>query len=179
MRKRHILGFFDELSRTPAFLFLCAMFLCGAAAGALTGLRAAAQGGAQTLASMLAALPAHLLRSALSAMLWLALPLVCGLLRPASLFLAALAAARGFVLALTAAVALGDTDGLLLSLCATGLPALLSVPALLASCAMVWQAGETSGRYSLRTCRAPYVVCLALAVCSALLRAALAVVCKL
>lgn len=34
MNKQHILGFFDDLVRTPVFLFLCAMFLCGAAAGA-------------------------------------------------------------------------------------------------------------------------------------------------
>ncbi|MFQ9975642.1 MAG: hypothetical protein ACLRVN_04890 [Butyricicoccus sp.] len=40
MNKQHILGFFDDLARTPVFLFLCAMFLCGAAAGGLTGLRA-------------------------------------------------------------------------------------------------------------------------------------------
>ena len=33
MSKQHILGFFDDLVRTPAFLFLCAMFLCGAVAG--------------------------------------------------------------------------------------------------------------------------------------------------
>ena len=36
MNKQHILGFFDDLVRTPVFLFLCAMFLCGAAAGGLT-----------------------------------------------------------------------------------------------------------------------------------------------
>ena len=35
MKKQHILGFFDSLVRTPAFLFLCAMFLCGALAGGL------------------------------------------------------------------------------------------------------------------------------------------------
>ena len=58
MNKRHILGFFDDLVRTPAFLFLCAMFLCGAAAGGLTGLRAAEGDGATALSAMLAALPA-------------------------------------------------------------------------------------------------------------------------
>ena len=44
MNKQHILGFFDDLVRTPVFLFLCAMFLCGAAAGGLTGLRAGRRG---------------------------------------------------------------------------------------------------------------------------------------
>ena len=32
MNKRHIPGFFDALARTPSFVFLCSMFLCGAAA---------------------------------------------------------------------------------------------------------------------------------------------------
>ena len=41
MNKRHIPGFFDALARTPSFVFLCSMFLCGAAAGGLTGLHAA------------------------------------------------------------------------------------------------------------------------------------------
>lgn len=176
MRKRHILGFFDELVRTPAFLFLCAMFLCGAVAGGLTGLRAGEGDNAVTLASLLYALPGQAVKSLLCATLWVALPLVCAMLRPAALFLSALAAARGFVLALTVAVSLGGEDGLLLSLCATGLPAVLSVPALLAACAMVWQGGEASGRYSLRACRAPYAACLALAAGSALLRVAFAAV---
>ena len=61
-------------------------------------------------------------------------------------------------------------DSLLLSLCAAGIPAVLSVSALLAACAMVWQSGETTGRYSLRTCRTPYALCILLAVCGALLR---------
>ena len=49
MNKQHILGFFDDLVRTPVFLFLCAMFLCGAAAGGLTGLRAGEGDGAAVL----------------------------------------------------------------------------------------------------------------------------------
>ena len=39
---------------------------------------------------------------------------------------------------------------------------------------MVWQGGETSGRYSLRACRGPYALCLLLAAAGALLRAGLA-----
>src|SRR5699024_11585304 len=60
------------------------------------------------LTAMLSALPEQVLKSVLCAALWLVLPLVCALLRPAALCLAALAAARGFVLALTVAVSIGD-----------------------------------------------------------------------
>lgn len=170
MKKQHILGFFDSLVRTPAFLFLCAMFLCGALAGGLTGLHASEGDSAVELTAMLAALPGQAVKSVLCAVLWVALPLVCVLLRPAAFFLSGLAAARGFVLALTVAVGVGREESLLLSLCAAGIPAVLSVSALLAACAMVWQSGETTGRYSLRTCRTPYALCILLAVCGALLR---------
>lgn len=170
MKQQRIPGFFDSLLCTPAFLFLCAMFLCGAMAGGLTGLHASDGDNALQLADLIAALPEQAGKSVLCAALWVCLPIVCALLRPAELFLSGIAAAKGFVLAMTAAVALSSEGSLLLSLCAAGIPATLSVPALLAACAMVWQSGETSGRYSLRACRAPYGVCIALAVVSALLR---------
>lgn len=79
-------------------------------------------------------------------------------------------AARGFVLALTMAVGLGQEEGALLSLGMAALPAMLGVPALLAACSMVWQSGEAMGRYSLRACRAPFAVCLLMAAAGALLR---------
>lgn len=174
MNKQHILGFFDSLVRTPAFLFLCAMFLCGALAGGLTGLHAGEGDSAIELAAVLSGLPGQTLKSVLCAVLWLVLPLVCALLRPASLCLSALAAARGFVLALTVAVGIGQGEDVLLSVAAAGLPAVLGVSALLAACAMVWQSGETAGRYSLRACRLPYALCVALAALGALLRVAVA-----
>lgn len=104
MNKQHILGFFDDLVRTPVFLFLCAMFLCGAAAGGLTGLRAGEGDGAAVLSGLLAELPAHVVQSTLCALIWVLLPLVCAFLRPRELLLSAVAAARGFVLAMTVAV---------------------------------------------------------------------------
>ena len=168
MNKQHILGFFDDLVRTPVFLFLCAMFLCGAAAGGLTGLRAVEGDGAAVLSGLLAELPAHVVQSTLCALIWVLLPLVCAFLRPRELLLSAVAAARGFVLAMTVAVSVGEA----------GVPAVLSVSALLAACSMVWQGGEATGRYSLRTCRMPYFLCITLAVLSALLRAAIATLCN-
>ena len=187
--KQHILGFFDSLVRTPAFLFLCAMFLCGALAGGLTGLHASEGDSAVELTAMLSALPERgvdlvvcpgcalpeqVLKSVLCAALWLVLPLVCALLRPVALCLSALAAARGFVLALTVAVSIGQGEDVLLSLLAAGLPAVFSVSALLAACAMVWQSGEAAGRYSLRACRVQYALCVLIAMLSALLRAGIA-----
>ena len=86
------------------FLFLCAMFLCGAAAGGLTGLRAGEGDGAAVLSGLLAELPAHVVQSTLCALIWVLLPLVCAFLRPRELLLSAVAAARGFVLAMTVAV---------------------------------------------------------------------------
>ena len=152
MNKQHILGFFDDLVRTPVFLFLCAMFLCGAAAGGLTGLRAGEGDGAAVLSGL------------------------CAFLRPRELLLSAVAAARGFVLAMTVAVSVGEGNALIIG--AAGVPAVLSVSALLAACSMVWQGGEATGRYSLRTCRMPYFLCITLAVLSALLRAAIAALCN-
>ena len=171
MNKQHILGFFDDLVRTPVFLFLCAMFLCGAAAGGLTGLRAGEGDGAAVLSGLLAELPAHVVQSTLCALIWVLLPLVCAFLRPRELLLSAVAAARGFVLAMTVAVSVGEESAIIIG--AAGVPA-----ALLAACAMVWQGGEATGRYSRRTCRMPYFLCITLAALSALLRAAIAALCN-
>lgn len=173
MRKRHILGFFDALVRSPAFLFLCAMFLCGALAGGLTGLHASEGDNALHLTALLAGLPEQAAHGVVCAVLWVLLPPLCMLLRPPMLFLSGVCAARGFVLALMIAVSIGDgADSLLLSLCTAGIPALLSVPALLAACAITWQQGEWQLLF--RNCGGPYLLCLLMAAISALLRAAFA-----
>ena len=78
------------------------------------------------------------------------------------------------LLALTVAVSIGQGEDVLLSLLAAGLPAVFSVSALLAACAMVWQSGEAAGRYSLRACRVQYALCVLIAMLSALLRAGIA-----
>ena len=77
---------------------------------------------------------------------------------------------------MTVAVSVGEGSVLIIG--AAGVPAVLSVSALLAACSMVWQGGEATGRYSLRTCRMPYFLCITLAVLSALLRAAIAALCN-
>ena len=87
MNKQHIPGFFDALVRTPAFLFLCAMFLCGALAGGLTGLHAGEGDSALTLAALLSELPRQAFYGVLCAVVWLALPLLCAPLRAAPLLI--------------------------------------------------------------------------------------------
>ena len=81
MNKRHIPGFFDALARTPSFVFLCSMFLCGAAAGGLTGLHAAEGDCALELTALLRELPGQAGKSVLCAVLWLVLPPAAALLR--------------------------------------------------------------------------------------------------
>lgn len=87
MNKRHIPGFFDALARTPSFVFLCSMFLCGAAAGGLTGLHAAEGDCALVLTALLRELPGQAGKSVLCAVLWLVLPPAAALFRPAALWL--------------------------------------------------------------------------------------------
>ena len=84
MNKRHIPGFFDALARTPSFVFLCSMFLCGAAAGGLTGLHAAEGDCALELTALLRELPGQAGKSVLCAVLWLVLPPAAALVRPAA-----------------------------------------------------------------------------------------------
>ena len=62
----------------------------------------------------------------------------------------------------------------MLAVRAGGGPAVVSVSALLAACAMVWRSGEAAGRYSLRACRVQYALCVLIAMLSALLRAGIA-----
>lgn len=143
MNKRHIPGFFDALARTPSFVFLCSMFLCGAAAGGLTGLHAAEGDCALELTALLRELPGQAGKSVLCAVLWLVLPPAAALFRPAALWLSGIAAARGFVLALSLAVAVAQGEGAAV-LAAEALPAVISVSALLAACTLVWECTQNA-----------------------------------
>lgn len=169
MKKQHIFGFFDGILKTPIFLFLCAIFLCGAFAGALTGLAATEGDAAVYLANAVSDLPTQAARSILCAFLWVVLPIFCALFRPASLFLSALTAAKGFVIALTVAVSIGQGNWLL-SLCITGIPSIFSISALLAACAIIWQNYDISGRVGLGNYRRQYIACLVIALIGAVLR---------
>ena len=103
----------------------------------------------------------------LCAVLWLVLPPAAGLLRPAALWLSGIAAARGFVLALSLAVAVAQGEGAAV-LAAEALPAVISVSALLAACTLVWECTQNAAPWA--KSRAPFALCLASAALSALLR---------
>ena len=156
MKKQHILGFLIPGAHAGVPCSCAPCFCAARWRGGLTGLHASEGDSAVELTAMLAALPGQAVKSVLCAVLWVALPLVCVLLRPAAFFLSGLAAARGFVLALTVAVGVGREESLLLSLCAAGIPAVLSVSALLAACAMVWQSGK---RRAVFAAYLPHTVC--------------------
>ena len=170
---------------TPAFLFLTALFLCGAIAGGFTGLMGGAQGSAARLAeyilgteSALAGQTAGLLCSTL---LWLALCLAAGALTPHSLFLAAVVAARGFTLSFAVAATVSGLglQGVWLSLATAGLPALLTAPCLLvvATAAFLAASDAPHGRrggylYTLGRYRGALALCTVLSAAAALLRGA-------
>ena len=172
MNKRHIPGLFDALARTPSFAFLCTMLMCGAAAGGLTGLYAAEGDSAFELTSLLRALPGQAGKSVLCAVLWLVLALPAAFIRPAPLYLSGLAAARGFVLALCLAAAAVQGEGAAV-MAAQAVPAVLSVAALLAALTLLWEC--TQGTLPWAKSRAPFLLCMALAALSALLRVIFAV----
>ncbi len=135
---------------TPAFYFLTAVFLCGAAAGSLTGLRSAQISGAlvNDLADAVlaagegTALPGLVRDSIVPALVWPAAVLLCGALRGYSLWISALLAVRGFLFAFAVGVMLvaRGTAGIALSAvsCASG--GVLTLPALLLIATMSFSA---------------------------------------
>ena len=137
---------------TPAFLFLTAVFLCGAAAGSLTGLRSAAIEGklvTELADSVLAivdekSLDRLLLSSFLPALGWPMAALLCGALRPHSLFLSALTAARGFLFAFAIGAMLGawSTAGIARSALSCAVSGVCAIPALLAAATAAFQAAS-------------------------------------
>ena len=152
MKHRKRLGSFSlrAVWGTPAFFFLTAVFLCGAAAGSLTGLRSAAAQGAlveELAAAVLrvgeAAAPGALVQdSLLPAVLWPLAVLLCGSFRLHSLFLSAAVAARGFLFAFSVGAMLGarGVAGIALSVVSCAAGGVLSLPALLLTAAMAFQA---------------------------------------
>lgn len=155
MKAKNIPGSFSVrmLFGTPVFVFLTALFTCGAIAGSFTGLLSVRQGTAlfHNLAAELTASVAgrnELIRGALyaaaGALIWQFCALTAALLRPASLFIAAVVAARGFTLAFSASAlltALGE-QGAWLSFGVSGASAIFTVPCLLLTAAAAFQAAQ-------------------------------------
>lgn len=152
MKHRKKLGSFSlrAVWGTPAFYFLTAVFLCGAAAGSLTGLRSATAQG--TLVEQLAdavmgsgevmALGTLVRDSLLPALLWPLAAVVCGGLRMHSLFLSAAVAVRGFLFSFAVGAMLGikGTAGIALSAASCAAGGVLTLPSLLLVAAAAFQA---------------------------------------
>ena len=171
---------------TPAFLFLVALFLCGAIAGSFTGIMGGTAESVSRLTSYLTqgtpAAPSALqaVGDVAGTLLWLVISLVAGLLTPPSLFVAAVAAARGFTLsfAVAAVVSTLGMRGMWVSLVTTGLPAMVTVPCLLMTATAAFlSAGEAAhgGKarywYTLGRYRGALALCALFSAAAALARA--------
>ena len=154
--KRYIPGFFAPIWGSPALIFLTALFICGAAVGSFTGLLAAANGSAQiaqladALAVQAGTVPDVMdaVFAALGAFGWQISVLLAGWMRPASLFLPLICAARGFTLSFSVSTllqALG-MDGIWRSLAASGMAAVITVPCLLLTAAACFSAAQSAPR---------------------------------
>lgn len=182
MKKQNVLSLFSisGLTQTPAFLFLIAVFLCGAAAGSLTGVISTSRG--VVLAAELTDVeqpngaPLALLAGTL---LWIAAVLLAAAIPPGGLFLSAVVAARAFVLSFSVAALLGEPalETIWLSLKTFGLQAMVSVPCLLVAATAAFCAALEKPRgmrfgylYALGRYRAAIFTCTLLSACSILLR---------
>lgn len=189
MKRQRGLSFFSlqMLWGTPHFLFLTMMLLCGALAGSFTGLRSGVSEGAlleQLAASMVAqaqdtsSVGGLLLRAAGAALGWEAAVLVAGMLRPHSLFLSAVCAARGFLIAFSAGALLSALQwkGLLLAVLTGGVSAVFTVPCLLMTASAAFLSGLEAPRgrggywYAMGRYRGGVLLCVALALVGGLLR---------
>lgn len=178
MKRQNVLSLFSisNLTQTPAFLFLTAVFLCGAVAGSLTGVISTSRGVELSVGFPAEPNAALLLCSTL---LWLAGALFAGLLPPGALFISAVVAARAFVLSFSVAALLGEPalGTIWLSLKTFGFQAIVTVPCLLviASAAFCASLDQPRGMrfgywYALGKYRPALLLCFALGAASTVLR---------
>ena len=178
MKKRNVLSFFSvgALTQTPAFLFLTAIFLCGAAAGSLTGVISTSRG---VMLSFELPEERNALFLLFGTLLWLVGAVLAGLLPPGGLFISAVVAARAFILSFSVAAMLGKPAWatIWLSLKAFGLQAVVTVPCLLVTAAAAFNAGIDQPRgmkhaywYALRRYRSAVLVSFLLSAASVPLR---------
>ncbi len=178
MKKQNVLSLFSiaNLTQTPAFVFLTAVFLCGAVAGSLTGVISTSRG--VELSFSLPSEPNTALLL-IGSLLWLAGALAAGLLPPGGLFISAVVAARAFVLSFSVAALLGEPalETVWMSLKTFGLQAVVTVPCLLVTASAAFCASIDKPRgmrfgywYALGKYRSAVLLCFALAGCSTLLR---------
>jgi len=178
MKRQNVLSFLSiaSLTQTPAFLFLTAVFLCGAVAGSLTGVISTSRGVTLSVALTEERSAAMLLAGTL---LWLAGAVLAGALPPGGLFVSAVVAARAFVLSFSVAALLGEPvwGTIWLSLKTFGLQAVVTVPCLLVTAAAAFCASIDQPRgmklgywYALKKYRPALLACFLLCGASTLLR---------
>lgn len=144
------------------------MFLCGAAAGGLTGLHAAEGDCALELTALLRELPGQAGKSVLCAVLWLVLPPAAALLRPAALWLSGHRSGAGALCSRCRSPSRSRRGRGRPSLRRRRFRRVISVSALLAACTLVWECTQNAAPWA--KSRAPFALCLASAALSALLR---------
>lgn len=178
MKNQNVLSLFSisSLTRTPAFVFLTAVFLCGAVAGSLTGVISTSRGVELSIHFPAEPNAALLLAGTL---LWLAGTLAAGAVPPGGLFISAVVAARAFVLSFSVAALLGEPAlaTIWLSLKTFGFQALITVPCLLVTASAAFCASIDQPRgmrfgywYALGKYRPAILLCLALGAGSIVLR---------
>ncbi len=178
MKRQNVLSFFSisGLTQTPAFVFLTAVFLCGAVAGSLTGVISTSRGVELSIGLPAEPNGAMLLMGTL---LWLAGAVGAGALPPGGLFISAVVAARAFVLAFSVAALLGEPawETVWLSLKTFGFQAVVTVPCLLVAAAAAFCASLDQPRgmrfgywYALGKYRPALLLCFGLGAASVVLR---------
>lgn len=153
--KRGTLSFSDarRLRQSPIFAFLIAALLCGILAGSFTGMHIPQSDGkyVNDLAVLLSSnaigqMPT--LRTVATcfaaAFGWAAAAVLCGAAVGRLLWIALLVAVRGFLLAFSAAAALGESGiwGIYISLTSIGVSAIFWIPAMLLLCTAVLDTGR-------------------------------------
>lgn len=139
----------SQLCSTPSFVFLTVMFLCGVMAGSFTGIRAA-QMETETVAQLMESVQQSagllLVGGVVPALCWQLAVVLGGYF--GSLAVSGVLAARGFVLAFSAGALLQvwGWQGLLVSVAASGMGAVVGVPCLLLCGTAVLCAGQERPR---------------------------------
>ncbi len=189
MKKRNVLGFalFSRLWSMPIFIVFVALFICGAIAGSITG-QLTSMSDAYIIKSLADSIevnaqlaPTFLdaVKAMLSALSWQMLIIFLGLIKPAGLFICIALTFRGFIIAFSASALFGalGTKGILISLCSSGLTAVITVPCLITSAAACYFASKQAPKgkkfayfYVLKSQRAVLFICILISMWASALR---------
>lgn len=178
MKNRNVLGlnFFTRLWTMPIFTIFVALFVCGAIAGSVAGQISAISDEyvIKSLASSIveqslkAPTFADGLRAAGGALAWQVLMIIIGLIKPVSLFMFTALVTRGFLIAFSASALFGalGAKGIIISLCSSGITAVITVPCLLTTAAACYFSAKQAPKnkrfgyfYVLKSQRGVILIC--------------------